>query len=368
MTQRPRWTDRLRDPVLWRPLLGLILLVVLMLYFRVLTLYAVVALVVTSIGRPLHNRLIRLRWRRLQLGSSLAALLTLLIFYLALGLLGSLFIPLLLTEIEVLSQMDTARLVEQFREPLEAFGERLRRYGIEVDLIQSSRTWLRESAEHLFGNIQLSDFLTFFSTIGDVLALLFSVSFVSFFLLRDRDLLPDVIDLLTPKAAEIRIKRILVGVRPLLRRYFLGIALQIALISTGYFIGFWAIGLKHAFLIAFLAGLFNVIPYLGPLIGGALALIMALSTNIAGAGTPLWAVGAVYVGVQLIDNILLQPIIFSSSVKAHPLEIFFVILMGARVGGVLGMILAVPTYTVLRIVAREFYAHHPIVNRLTRHL
>ena len=368
MIKGPRWTDRLRDPVIWRPLLGLAVLAVFMLYFRSLTIYAVVALIVTAIGRPLHSRLIRLRWRQLQVGPSVAALITLLVFYLLLLLIISLFVPLLLTELEVLSQIDTARLVEQFRGPLETVEEQLRRYSIDVDLVESSRIWLRESAEHLFGNLQLSDFLNLFTTIGDVLALIFSVSFVSFFLLRDRELLPDIIDLLTPKAAEIRIKRILVGVRPLLRRYFWGIALQITLISTGYFIGFWALGLKHAFLIAFLAGLFNVIPYLGPLIGGALAVGMAFSTSFAGESPAPWAVGAVYLGVQMADNMLMQPVIFSNSVKAHPLEIFFVILMGARLGGVLGMILAVPVYTVIRIVARELYAHNPIVNRLTRHL
>jgi len=72
--------------------------------------------------------------------------------------------------------------------------------------------------------------------------------------------------------------------------------------------------------------------------------------------------------VQFLDNNFFTPYIFSNSVKAHPLEIFLVILMGAKLGGIIGMILAVPIYTVIRIIAREFLPENAIVKKLTCHL
>jgi predicted PurR-regulated permease PerM len=70
--------------------------------------------------------------------------------------------------------------------------------------------------------------------------------------------------------------------------------------------------------------------------------------------------------MQLIDNFLIQPFIFSNSVRAHPLEIFFVVLIGAKLGGIPGMILAIPAYTVLRVVASVLLSESTIVQKLTR--
>ena len=76
----------------------------------------------------------------------------------------------------------------------------------------------------------------------------------------------------------------------------------------------------------------------------------------------------VFGSVQIIDNILFQPLIYSSSVKAHPLEIFLVILAAASLAGILGMILAIPVYTILRVIAKEFFDNMKIVKKLTENL
>lgn len=367
----PRWTARLKEAAFWRPVAGVVAMVLLLAYFHTLTLYIVISLVITTVGRPLHDWLIQLRLGRLKMSSSVAAVVTLVSFLSVLLALAALLVPLILTEIELLSQIDPAKLVEQAREPLDRYSEMLRRYGMDVNLNESIRKWLRETFNSLFLDLRASDFLSIFSTIGDVIALIFSVSFISFFLLQDRSLLTAAFTLLTPPSVQIRIKRIMIGARPLLRRYFMGLLIQICFLTAGYFLGFWLVGLDHAFLIALLAGLFNVVPYIGPLIGFLLALVVSISTGMDHmedmTQNLLWIAGA-YVLVQVIDNNILQPVIFSSSVKAHPLEIFFAILMGAQLGGVGGMILAIPAYTVLRVIAREFFADHPIVKRLTGHL
>jgi predicted PurR-regulated permease PerM len=76
----------------------------------------------------------------------------------------------------------------------------------------------------------------------------------------------------------------------------------------------------------------------------------------------------VFSAANLIDNIILQPIIYSTSVKAHPVEIFLVIIMAGSLAGIPGMILAIPGYTVLRIVAREFLGKFRLVRKLTQNM
>ncbi len=100
----------------------------------------------------------------------------------------------------------------------------------------------------------------------------------------------------------------------------------------------------------------NVIPYVGPLIGCAFALFIGLTTNPdMSLLSVVIRVLIVLPAVNLADAFLLQPLIYSSSVKAHPLEIFLVILAGATLGGIGGMILAVPSYTILRVFGKEFF-------------
>jgi len=76
----------------------------------------------------------------------------------------------------------------------------------------------------------------------------------------------------------------------------------------------------------------------------------------------------VFAGANLIDNLVLQPLIYSNSVKAHPVEIYLVILIAGSLAGITGMVLAIPFYTVLRIIAKEFFSQFKIVQRLTRNI
>jgi predicted PurR-regulated permease PerM len=69
---------------------------------------------------------------------------------------------------------------------------------------------------------------------------------------------------------------------------------------------------------------------------------------------------------NLIDNIILQPWIYSSSVKAHPLEIFLVIMIAGSMAGVVGMVLAIPSYTVLRIIAKQFLSQSRVIQTITK--
>jgi len=77
---------------------------------------------------------------------------------------------------------------------------------------------------------------------------------------------------------------------------------------------------------------------------------------------------SVFVVAQQIDGFVVQPLVLGTSVKAHPLEIFIVVLAAGTIGGVLGMVLAIPSYTILRVIAREFLSEFKVVDSLTRDL
>jgi predicted PurR-regulated permease PerM len=135
-------------------------------------------------------------------------------------------------------------------------------------------------------------------------------------------------------------------------------------------VGLWIFGVENALLIGFFGGLMNIIPYIGPVIGAIIALTLGITATLAaGAYTELLSVlaklGGVLVFANFIDNNILVPMIYSKSVKAHPLEIFFVIIMGGSLAGLLGMLLAIPVYTVMRVIAREFFQQFRVVQKLT---
>ncbi len=107
-------------------------------------------------------------------------------------------------------------------------------------------------------------------------------------------------------------------------------------------------------------GILNVIPYVGPWLGLFIAIIMGVASHInqdfSTVVVPLiYYMILVEAITHLIDNVVFQPIIFSNSVKAHPLEIFIVVLASGFAAGIPGMLLGIPTYTVLRVFAREFF-------------
>ena len=144
----------------------------------------------------------------------------------------------------------------------------------------------------------------------------------------------------------------------MLRRYVLGLLTEVVLVFSITALGMAVLGVPQALLIGLFAGLFNVIPYLGPLLGALVGVVIAFSGGAAdlGVAQTLVRMGVVYVVVQGLDNVVLQPIIYSRSVQAHPLEVFLVILAAGSLAGVAGMVLAVPTYSLLRIVAAQLWA------------
>ena len=155
---------------------------------------------------------------------------------------------------------------------------------------------------------------------------------------------------------------------------FLGGGIEMIGVALVDFLGLWLIArlpVSYALGIAFIAGLLNVIPYVGPLLGEVIGVLLCVVLKYgAGVGLamPIWAfaliVLAIMLVVQLVDNFVYQPLIYSTSIKATPLEIFIVLLMAGRLGGTVGLLLGIPAYTVVRVIASRFFAHKKLVRRL----
>ena len=203
------------------------------------------------------------------------------------------------------------------------------------------------------------------------MVVLTSVTFIAFFFLKDEKLFGRALKAAIPNKQTGKTDTALVKIKQLLTRYFSGILLQITLITLYVSLALSFFGVPNSFLIAFFAAIINVIPYLGPLIGALFALLVTISSNLdvdfyIVTMPMLFKVVGVFASMQLLDGFILQPYIFSNSVKAHPLEIFLVVVVGAKLGGITGMVVAIPIYTIIRVIAAVFLQEFKLVQKLTQ--
>ena len=353
-------------------LLGAALLLYLIWYFRSIVAYALVATAISFIGEPVVRLIRKITIRGWRVPSSIAALITLSLFVGVILGLGWLFAPLIAAQAQTLSQIDfklvEAYVANQFTNILAL----LETYNLSGD----ARTNEQYLIAHLQSLVKLGDITVllnnFIGILSSTVVAVFSILFMAFFFLRDAHMVGRIIRAATPDKYLDQTSNILERTRRLLTRYFSGLLGQISLITVLITLGLSIFGVENFFLIGFMAGLLNLIPYLGPLIGAGIGIFIAVTTSpelatgdVSGIALKTAAVFAV---VQLLDNIVFQPVIFSNSVNAHPLEIFIVISLAGSLAGISGMILAIPAYTLFRIIAKEFLSGFKIVQSITRNL
>ena len=328
-------------------------------YFSHIIVYIIIAGIISLIGQPINRFYTRyLKFGRFVLSPSLSAGLAFLTLLFAFFLLARTFTPLVMEEVSIISSLDGNTIITSLKQPLESIENTLADFNItyESDKLQY---YIQDKLISFFTLTNISLLLNqFISTLVDFLIAFFAISFLTFFFLRDEDSILAAIFSFFPPSYSEKAKNVWIECERLLKRYFIGVLIEMLLVIFFLFIGLWIAGIKYALLIALFAGLMNVIPYVGPLIGCAFALFIGLTTNpemtMLGVAIKILIVFPI---VNLADGFFLQPLIYSNSVKAHPVEIFLVILMGATIGGIGGMILAVPAYTVLRLFVKEFYLH-----------
>ena len=346
--------------------LGLISLgILLMIELKVLLVYIVVAAIISLIGRPIALFL----KNKLKFNNLLAASTSLLVLVSVLFGFISLFIPLVVQQGENLSLLNVDEL-----------GYKLEKLTNEIILffnLDPTNIEQYSSAKNII-NIEnlgvIPEFLNhLLSILGNFTIGLFSVTFISFFLLKDSNILENAILVFVSDKSEGRLKKSFEKIKNLLSRYFLGLLLQISILMFIYSIVLLIFGIKNAIVIAFLCALLNLIPYIGPLIAAVLMMFLTMTSNLEADFSSVILPKTIYVMIgffigQLIDNFVSQPFIFSNSVKSHPLEIFIVILAGGSLMGTTGMIVAIPLYTAIKVIFKTFMSKNKIVRSLTQDL
>lgn len=353
--------------------LALVLIVLAWIYLKKIIIYLSIAGIISLIAQPLLRRLERIRIRKKKIPRSLRSLTVLLLLYVVIGILVAVFIPLILDEIKIMSNIDKEQLSTAMHEPLtqlqSAFSS-MQSSGSQQTLEQ----FVQEQISSLIGFAQVSTIANgIVSIISNLFVAFFIISFFSFFFMKDGPIIFETIMLTVPRRHDGAVRRIVNDTRVLLTKYFTGVLLDILFVSTFVTVGMLILGVKNAIIIGLFAGVMNIIPYVGPLIGGAFAIAVGLSGNLTldfytGMLPLAGKISLVFVLMNLTDGMFVQPTIFSNSVKAHPLEIFLVILVAGTLAGIGGMIIAVPVYTILRVIAREFLSKYKVVQKLTEDL
>jgi len=353
--------------------LAVVLFGFLVYYFSYIVTYILIAAVLALVGRPLVKKYQKIRYRRFHIGKSVAAFLTLLTLWIGLISFFGFLIPMIVSEVNQLSSINVQEVVTYINNAVSQLKISFPHLAPNIPAGANLETYLEAQlrgflnvgeVSHVFGSLA--------TVIGNIFMMFFSVSFILYFFLKEEDLFRNWILVLAPVKFESRVSKVMDKVGNLLKRYLIGIMFQVFGVMVLSITGFTMAGLGfgHAVVVGVFAGILNVIPYIGPWIAATFGLVVAVANNLNSSFTevtlPLmfWIIIVVMV-VQFIDNMVLQTIIYSNSVKAHPLEIFFVILMAGGIAGIPGMILAIPVYTVLRVIAGEFLSEFKIVQQLT---
>ena len=351
-------------------ILGLALIILFVWYFSNIVVYVLISAVLSVIGQPLVRLFDKIKIGKFNFPHGLSAFLTLLIMLAVIAGFVWFFVPLITSQARIISQIDMGHVMEYFKEPLADLQDFLLRY----DIIHTGETIQSTIETQIKSALSVATFSNIFGSIvsatGSFFFGAFSVLFLTFFFLKSEKMFSNFVLLLVPEKYVDETRHIMQKSNHLLTRYFIGLLTELVCMITLLSLGLGILGIKNALIIGFFGGLMNIVPYLGPLIGGTIGVMIGISTALSyGMYDAVLLIGvkvvAVFLVANLIDNILLQPLIYSNVVKAHPVEIFLVIIMAGSLAGIPGMILAIPGYTVLRIVAKEFLSKMRLVQKLT---
>ena len=342
--------------------IGISVFIFLAWYFSNIFFYLVISGIIATLLRPLTNYINGTQLFQVNIPRVIAVFVSFASFIGVIFLFISIFIPLIREQIEVLSNLDYENILMKLEKPMENLEEFLissklyeRPKGtLLISIKDSITTFIKEGGAFDIGRVVNN----LFSVAGSVTIGIIAVVFITFFLLYEKGLARRTILRLVPNQYFEVVITAFSKIEKLLSNYLIGLLVQMTAIFTLATIGLSIVGIKYAASIALFAAVANVIPYLGPIFGTVFGIIVSISTaNIGGPNEVLFLIFkivVVFAIVQLNDNLVFQPLIFSKSVKAHPLEIFIIIFVGATLGGIIGMIAAIPVYTIVRVSVAEF--------------
>lgn len=375
MEQTERYTDKLAKYILMAA--GICLIGAICWYFRSVIIYILVAVVVSLIAKPVMKLLQKIKIKGKPLPNWFLAAFSLLVVITLLLSVITMIIPIVSGIIKGISLSSIESAAGQIAVPLANLNESIRQTFPSLGADFRIEMAIMAEIQKLFDVSKVSALIgsatSFLSSFG---VGLFSVVFIGFFFIKDDDTFTNIIRALVPDKHEKNAAAAISDIGYLLSRYFIGVMFEVTGVAVINFLGLWLIarlGVNAALGIAFMTGILNIIPYVGPLLGGALGTILGLVlkySSVVPIGLDVSFLTftiiliAIFCFTQLIDNFLYQPVIYSTSIKAKPLEIFIVLLIVGHIGGPLSMIVAIPCYTVVRVIAFRFFRQFKAIRRL----
>lgn len=345
--------------------------------FKSVLAYILIAVVVSLIAKPISGLLHKIKIKGRTAPNWLIAALSLILVMGCLMAIVFLIVPLISSIVKNVSMSNIETAARSLAAPLSDLNIYLRESFPKLGPDFRLEVTIGQEIQKLFNVNAFSSILGSAASVLTNLGIgLFSVVFIGFFFIKDDGLFTEIVCALVPDRLENTVEKAIDDIEHLLSRYFIGVILEVLGVALINFIGLWLIarlGINAALGIAFLTGIFNIIPYVGPLLGGALGTVLGLiikysSAVPVGLDLNFFAFAAVLIAIfcftQLIDNFLYQPLIYSTSIKSKPLEIFIVLLIVGNIGGPMAMIVAIPIYTVFRVIAFRFFRQFKAIRRL----
>ena len=303
--------------------------------------YLFISIILAIVLNPLNKKL---QFHKLnKLFSSLICILIIFLVIFILGFVGS---PIILDEIETISKIDYNNFQNYLNNWISDINDFFKKYNINSNI----------KSDEIFSLLNFTSFTSLFaktfSLLGNVFLASFSICFITFFLLKDTEILKDkFLKFISNYISKSEEK--LIEITYYLRRYFTGLITQLSILFFCYGIGMDFLNIQHAWVIALFAAIINIIPYVGPIIGFSFASIIIITTtqNIDLIPNLLLKTFILFAIIQNSDNFIFQPMIFSKILKIHPLEIFTIVLAAGMLGGIVWMLLAIPSYAIIKILA-----------------
>jgi predicted PurR-regulated permease PerM len=329
-----------------------------------------IATILALVAQPFVKVLSKLTLNGRHLPDAIIALLSLFSLLTIFFTFFSIFIPLIIDQAKVISGLNFNDVFSSVLNEFPSIKKLLLNLGTEQEISKNLYKQLTSFLNISNAGILMNEVL---GALGSIIGGFLTVSFITFFLLKDDKLAYRTVLLMTPVAFEEEMKDILRTTKSMLSKYFVSMFIDVTIVITLVSSSLAICGVPNALFIGVFCGIMNVIPYVGPLISFIFACVLGITgcmevNQLALIGTIISKIFWVLLGVNMLDGFLIQPWLYSNSVKAHPLEIFIVILLAASLAGVWGMIVAIPTYTLFRIVAKEFLANYKFFKKMTENI
>ena len=339
-------------------IVGIVLLVLGLYKLQNIIIYIVLAAILALIGRPM----IKFLKKRLKFRNTWATITVIVVILGTFAGLISLFVPMLISQGKNLASIDFQALNDNIHRFLDDLL-----HSLGMGRMDSQVGNIPELLNMQDVSTMLNGFIDVISNIG---VGLFSVLFITFFFMKDGTAIINSFLSLVKRERLPQVRKTIEDIKRLLSRYFLGLFLQLSVVFILLTIVLLIFGVKDALIIAFLCALLNVIPYVGPMIGAVVISVLTISNFMDADLQSVILPKTIYVLLgffitQFIDNVFSQPIIFSNSMKSSPLEIFIVTLISGTLFGIVGMVIAIPAYTVLKVILKAVFPKNKLIQLLT---